>query len=642
MLNSFKLFLLENKTDKYSNNLKKIINNDKIINYIITKCGNDGLQYTVLLANNIINTFKENYNIDNYKLLLLNKYPDIIKQIDFFQVIFNSLKGELDYNITYILDWIKSPARTDILNINELKTKTIEDMRILSWQWHNSLKIKNIINENGEIIMTFDDGYYWIDLKTNSSRDEANAMGHCGRTTKGTTLLSLRDDTKEPHVTVAYNENEGIIYQMKGKQNKKPVDKFYKYILALLLETEKINVKSFNLEYDIDEDFTISDFNNKDIIKIINNKPSLITDSENYDKFLINTTLSKGYIEQLLKLNNNIEQITYVRLIDKNIFTTQEFLKFNENKPLELDTIFIMLDEKLMTLEEIKENFQIMDNYKDYNEYLILYLHSKKIIPDESMPHIYDNFYYKDEKLYLTFEYRDLEILYDRYSNYEIYQLKILFGLYDFDWESYPIKSIDDFRTVWGYIKLNDKKRLIDKYIKNNTIIIDKDDEDDEDNADTYEEILVKDDMIFYYENIKEYYILYKDEKYFIDDELIWLNRDDKLENMFNIICQAAKNSYNLSYENECFERIKRNFEKSIGDFEIVTINKTDYIKIKYEDFIIYDVLEYLESYYGDKIHDDAYFGDISSILSEMNLDLDVNMNHIYADVAKISEYLEI
>ncbi|HAW81421.1 MAG TPA: hypothetical protein DCX27_17995, partial [Balneola sp.] len=88
-------------------------------------------------------------------------------------------------------------------------------------------------------VHTFDDTSYWYDLQTDTCPIEADRMGHCGGDGRATTLYSLRYKNKKQqksssYVTVAYNPNTDIIYQIKGKFNKAPEKKFYKHIAWLV------------------------------------------------------------------------------------------------------------------------------------------------------------------------------------------------------------------------------------------------------------------------------------------------------------------------------------------------------------------------------------------------------------------------
>lgn len=88
-------------------------------------------------------------------------------------------------------------------------------------------------------VHTFDDTSYWYDLQTDTCPVEADRMGHCGGDGRATTLYSLRYKNKKQqqsssYVTVAYNPDTNIIYQIKGKFNKAPEKKFYKHIAWLV------------------------------------------------------------------------------------------------------------------------------------------------------------------------------------------------------------------------------------------------------------------------------------------------------------------------------------------------------------------------------------------------------------------------
>ena len=83
--------------------------------------------------------------------------------------------------------------------------------------------------------------YYWVFIPKSYCDIESARMGHCGRTGAGS-LISLRsvfkntneDTISDSHVTIAYNYEEGKFYQAKGKQNKKPVEKYFPYIFDLI------------------------------------------------------------------------------------------------------------------------------------------------------------------------------------------------------------------------------------------------------------------------------------------------------------------------------------------------------------------------------------------------------------------------
>jgi hypothetical protein len=232
---------------------------------------------------------------------------DTISNVKFFLDKFTKNRTYLN-QYTTILDWIRSPLRTDNVDISKL---TLEEAYKQAEDWHKNLKASGIVaNEEGVVFMTFSDGYYWIDLETNSCRAEADAMGHCA-TTRANTLLSLRKN-QEPHVTTAFNYN-GEILQSKGRGNEKPVEKYHKYIVELLCypnvgewvkipETENdYEVKGFSYEYNPEDDFKIGDLNLEQVKYVYERNPKL------FDKdFYLKYTLYKSKlmtVEELMSKN---------------------------------------------------------------------------------------------------------------------------------------------------------------------------------------------------------------------------------------------------------------------------------------------------------------------------------------------------
>jgi archaellum component FlaC len=185
---------------------------------------------------------------------------------------------EQEYSI--IFDYFLSLSRKNKLNII---TSTYAEMYKEQEDWHNNLEVTDteVTDESGEVLMTFHDGYYWIDLLTNNSPEEAAAMGHCGRTTANT-ILSLRDSNKKSHVTIAvdYLNKEEFTYksirQCKGKQNTKPVPRYHKYIVDLLLDDRFETTSTDKHEYRASSDFHIFDIQDKNLlIKLLSNREQL-------------------------------------------------------------------------------------------------------------------------------------------------------------------------------------------------------------------------------------------------------------------------------------------------------------------------------------------------------------------------------
>lgn len=324
MLHNYKSFTLilesknrEKKIEKQKNKIRKFLRFEPIIDYVMDRVvSNDstkGLQYTVWFADKIKNDFllgcnqKIEYE-NNLEIFKNKKHNDIFKTLKEFlknpnknndlknflnemwdKYINGSGRTSLNNTMTSIIDWLKSPIRDEEVNLNQYKT--LEQAYQKSEEWHKNIKATGvIIKEKGTVLLTFDDGWYWIDLETDSCNDEANAMGHCGTTDFGDTLYSLRRK-QSPHVTAAIGTSDGIVYQMKGRNNKKPKEKYHKYIVELMKypnvgesvtiqnKFEPISIFSTN-EYNSQEDFHLTDLN-VDQIKEINKSNSNLIENAN-------------------------------------------------------------------------------------------------------------------------------------------------------------------------------------------------------------------------------------------------------------------------------------------------------------------------------------------------------------------------
>ena len=98
-----------------------------------------------------------------------------------------------------------------------------------------------------DIVYKYKDGYYWINLGEGACELEGKRMGHCGRDERGN-LVSLRTRPKgskasKSHVTLSYNENEDIIYQIKGQANTAPDSSYWKYIIDFIDRFNVVEVK---------------------------------------------------------------------------------------------------------------------------------------------------------------------------------------------------------------------------------------------------------------------------------------------------------------------------------------------------------------------------------------------------------------
>lgn len=195
--------------------------------------------------------------------------------------------------IQSIMDWVRVGLNG---RLNQYQDSTFSELYDKSEEWHNSLNLgQGDINykEENTIIKDFRDadgnGFYWVDLNTNTSDEECKRMGHCGRTGSNNNLYSLRENKKIPggkftlnksHLTSSIG-NDGILYQLKGPKNSKPQEEFHQYILPLFFvlggrgEQEDYLIQGFGSEYASNLDFKITDLPDDTIKELYTQRPEL-------------------------------------------------------------------------------------------------------------------------------------------------------------------------------------------------------------------------------------------------------------------------------------------------------------------------------------------------------------------------------
>ncbi len=351
-----------------TNKIKKFANIPEIYEWANNIDSNQALFLTNIIVNKLKSTFSKDEKLLN-KLLKTgtskneNFDKKIKKYIKNYQRIINN-------DVTKILHYVNSPVHNNKPNINKLSFK---DALKLSDDWHKDLEkylSKSIVNETGNILKVYDDGFYWIDLENTDCKDEAESMGHCGITNKGTTILSLRDFNKVPHVTIAYNEDDNIFTQIKGRGNTKPIKRYHPYIVDLII---LLNVKGFETEYNRKEDFSPDDLDD-DLYKELEEKnPTYIENS----KEMSEEELIEKYKQYL---NNNwIDEIEinpycfWENIDDKNVIKT---LMQNDIDQSSIEDIF---DDNLIVKyiinnvdeNDVKKYLKNEHNYNDddFNEY---------------------------------------------------------------------------------------------------------------------------------------------------------------------------------------------------------------------------------------------------------------------------------
>lgn len=232
----------------------------------------------------------------------INNYLDEPSIVRWTETFFKSIKR---LKIDYIMDWLLGRGSGAVIEDDRLDFKelTFDKAMARSQLWHDKLaelKGGQIKDEQGEVIMSFPDGYYWIKLDTSYCSAESEAMGHCGRG-EGV-LFSLRKD-KYPVITSDVLSN-GTVRQLRGRANTKPKSKYHQHIVDFLLSNYVNNI-DYNY-FKRDENFWISDLKDDFLIKkIIHEKPSLLK-GQNFD------SLSKENLQTLIDVEPSVIPINII------------------------------------------------------------------------------------------------------------------------------------------------------------------------------------------------------------------------------------------------------------------------------------------------------------------------------------------
>lgn len=159
--------------------------------------------------------------------------------------------------------------------------------------WHFSLESKNRLpGAEGKTVLDLSNsvepknisllgsewsGWRWVDIEKGYCDKESKSMGHCGNSGSkdGDTILSLRDENNIPHLTFILND--GVLGEMKGRNNNKPSKKYHPAIVELLKLPIIRMVKGGG--YRPENNFNLDDLDEEIKEKLLEFKPELEFDA---------------------------------------------------------------------------------------------------------------------------------------------------------------------------------------------------------------------------------------------------------------------------------------------------------------------------------------------------------------------------
>lgn len=343
-------------------------------------------------------------SLDDYYRTLDGDYKNIVtlmKKQNRPQININTLTFEEAMDLVskyiYIEAWLDNPTSTATAEFGPtfLQKKTWDEAIAMADEWHQSLtaggKLEDLLDDKDEIFHTFPDGFMWVLRKDYYCKKSSDSMGHCGTaSSRNMYLLRLVKDGSE-YVTVDWDPKEKSIQQVKGLKNKKPIPKYYPYLIWLIRDwggIEKLNNEKGYLPHtnfhlgELDPDVAAEIYGkNPNIINLntflqytpTQNKSKLITNLFKYDSF-INKLIPNGFSDFFNMVDNK-------NMVIGAVLNNPTFLeKMNRYKGYLTDTLERMLnatDKKDLLIDRLlsRDGFigmldaegedLLIDNYSD-------------------------------------------------------------------------------------------------------------------------------------------------------------------------------------------------------------------------------------------------------------------------------------
>ena len=273
--------------------------------------------------------------------------------------------NEIRQDLLYIRDYLiaRKEQRVELREDINLKLSSLEELKEKSRDYHEYLKTKQFkrtgtrADEQGaHIFYTFDNGWYWVNLKVQESREEAEQMGHCGRD-YNTELFSLRDKEGRSYVTVSRYPNNGFINQIKAEYNTSPSKK-YGYYIYKLLEQDEYPIKGFQMDYPN----AINSAKNyiKDLLQLDRFRSYACSNMDKISHIIPHMDLKKFKEKDLVDILSYRKNLHYV---EKNIDLYRNIVEIDYHKKEWFNWTWIILD----LIYDKKSTKDDLIHLKDFN-----------------------------------------------------------------------------------------------------------------------------------------------------------------------------------------------------------------------------------------------------------------------------------
>ena len=168
------------------------------------------------------------------KLKKLGVKPSVIKQLNAYldNRMMRAVQSLKQFYAPIMQVLAEDPAAYDELR-EEIIAARVEPWQALRAANYSAREIlESPAKAEEQVIHTFDNGYFWYDIRSSACDFEGRKMGHCGQGNQGL-LYSLRSGDKrrniKPMITLEMDQ-DGTVYQIKAKANQAPREDLWPYI----------------------------------------------------------------------------------------------------------------------------------------------------------------------------------------------------------------------------------------------------------------------------------------------------------------------------------------------------------------------------------------------------------------------------
>jgi len=326
---SFYNILLENKKQVLMDRLSF---SDSLADWIIGISDKYAIWFANDFKKSIINSLGSNSRIEPLKKAVLQQMSNNIPSGAVLKLI-NRTKAQKEGEYRFISDWLNGRGSGLAIEQDKINFKDLDfdEALMRATEWHNNLARLSredivIEDKDGDVVITFPDGYYWINLGQNYCEKEGQAMGHCGRGEGN--LFSLRREGR-PFLT-ADVLSDGTVRQLRGRANTKPKKEYHSYIIKFILSSF---VQSFDYwDYKKEENFKLSDLTEEQLENVIEKKPNLIDEEDVFSTLPINKIL-----EMIKQGDLSIDINAYLEL--KKRLTPEQLKSFYEENTISFECL---------------------------------------------------------------------------------------------------------------------------------------------------------------------------------------------------------------------------------------------------------------------------------------------------------------